>query len=317
MDLLLLLLYTAFCVTCFKVFKIPLNKWTVPTAILGGVAFVGTIVFVMNFSHPYGKYAKEVYASVPIVPAVRGIVTEVHAEPNQEVEKGAILFQIDPTPFQAQVDELHAKLEFAKVRVEQSRALEEMEAGSLYELQAFEAQVAELEAKVREAQFNLDSTTVRAPSRGVVTQMGLRPGVLTANLPFRPAMVFVPTEKRQIIASFWQNALSNLHEGDIAEVVFDALPGRVFTGEVKTILPYIAEAEYQFSGSLTSSDMLKHADRPIAIIELTDDLDQYELPIGLQGKVAVIQSHDPLHVGMVRRVLLRMAGWLNYVYPVK
>ena len=34
MDLLLILTYTALCIGIFKIFKIPLNKWTVPTAVL-------------------------------------------------------------------------------------------------------------------------------------------------------------------------------------------------------------------------------------------------------------------------------------------
>ncbi len=33
MDLLLILTYAALCITIFKVFNIPLNKWTVPTAV--------------------------------------------------------------------------------------------------------------------------------------------------------------------------------------------------------------------------------------------------------------------------------------------
>mgnify|MGYP003543978106 CR=1 FL=1 len=40
MDLLLILTYTAICVGIFKIFKIPLNKWTVPTAVLGGVFII-------------------------------------------------------------------------------------------------------------------------------------------------------------------------------------------------------------------------------------------------------------------------------------
>lgn len=35
MDILLILTYSALCVFIFKVFRIPLNKWTVPTAVLG------------------------------------------------------------------------------------------------------------------------------------------------------------------------------------------------------------------------------------------------------------------------------------------
>ncbi len=50
MDLLLLLTYTAICIAVFKIFKIPLNKWSVPTAALGGVILVGTLVLVMNYN---------------------------------------------------------------------------------------------------------------------------------------------------------------------------------------------------------------------------------------------------------------------------
>jgi hypothetical protein len=35
MDLLLILTYTAICHAIFKILKIPVNKWTVPTAALG------------------------------------------------------------------------------------------------------------------------------------------------------------------------------------------------------------------------------------------------------------------------------------------
>ena len=41
MDLLLILTYGALCYAAFKFFDIPLNKWTVPTAVLGGVFMIG------------------------------------------------------------------------------------------------------------------------------------------------------------------------------------------------------------------------------------------------------------------------------------
>ncbi|WP_254203837.1 hypothetical protein [Aeromonas sp. FDAARGOS 1402] len=52
MDLLLILTYTALCIGIFKIFKIPLNKWTVPTAVLGGVIIIGTLIMLMNYNHP-------------------------------------------------------------------------------------------------------------------------------------------------------------------------------------------------------------------------------------------------------------------------
>ena len=36
MDLLIIMTYAAFAYGCFKIFNIPVNKWTVPTAMLGG-----------------------------------------------------------------------------------------------------------------------------------------------------------------------------------------------------------------------------------------------------------------------------------------
>ncbi|MCG8437485.1 MAG: HlyD family secretion protein, partial [Pseudomonadales bacterium] len=47
METLILLTYAAICVFIFKVFKIPLNKWTVPTAILGGIVLISGIVLAM------------------------------------------------------------------------------------------------------------------------------------------------------------------------------------------------------------------------------------------------------------------------------
>ena len=61
MDLILVLTYTAFCIFIFKVFKIPLNKWTVPTAILGGIVLIGALLLIMNYNHPYAKYGKDVF----------------------------------------------------------------------------------------------------------------------------------------------------------------------------------------------------------------------------------------------------------------
>ena len=81
----------------FKAFKIPLNKWTVPTAVLGGVFILSAIIFTMNYNHPYAKYAKEVFVSVPIVPQITGTVSSVNVVPNQLVHRGDILFTLENT----------------------------------------------------------------------------------------------------------------------------------------------------------------------------------------------------------------------------
>ena len=53
MELLLMLIYAAICVAVFKIFRIPVNKWTLPTAVLGGIFMIGIILLVMNYNHPF------------------------------------------------------------------------------------------------------------------------------------------------------------------------------------------------------------------------------------------------------------------------
>ena len=48
MDLLLILTYAAICYGVFKLFKIPVNAYTLLTAALGGV-----LLLAMNYNHPY------------------------------------------------------------------------------------------------------------------------------------------------------------------------------------------------------------------------------------------------------------------------
>jgi len=122
MDLILILTYTGFCIAIFKVFKIPMNKWTVPTAVLGGVVIIWTLIMLMNYNHPYGKYAKEYFTSVPIVPSVKGIVVSVDAKPNVLLKEGDVLFKIDPKPFEIKVAKKRAQLAEAEQQFKQIEA---------------------------------------------------------------------------------------------------------------------------------------------------------------------------------------------------
>jgi multidrug resistance efflux pump len=376
MDLLLILTYAGLCVAIFKIFKIPLNKWSVPTAILGGIALISTLLILMNYNHPYGKYAKEAFITVPIVPAVKGTVVKINAQPNVPLKGGDVLFQIDPRPFQFVVDRKKAQLAEAEQLVKQnaaqlqsakgrvakakadrdrakqtydryakgkrSGAFSEQQIASrrqLYrasegtlsaaqseyqriklmlesEVDGVNTKVAQLRADLTSAQYDLERTVVRAPADGMVTQVALRPGSMAVSLPLRPAMVFIPNQGRTIVGSFWQNSLTKMKPGFEAEVILDAVPGHVFKGKVKAILPAMSEGEIQSGGNLVSARQVAAHGRALASIELEEDLNSYNLPLGVQGKVA-IYSDSFTHVSVIRRVLLRMLGWINYVFPMK
>ncbi|EIM25355.1 hypothetical protein MicloDRAFT_00060810 [Microvirga lotononidis] len=50
METLLVLTYAAICYAAFRIFRVPANKWTVPTAFIGGVILVGLILLGMNYN---------------------------------------------------------------------------------------------------------------------------------------------------------------------------------------------------------------------------------------------------------------------------
>ncbi|WP_297769103.1 HlyD family secretion protein [uncultured Alcanivorax sp.] len=110
MEMLILLTYTAICVFIFKLFKIPLNKWSVPTAVLGGVVLVGAMVLAMNYNHPFTRKVRQVYVVTPIVPEVRARVQEVLVTPNTPVKQGDPLVILDDTRYKARVAQLEAQL---------------------------------------------------------------------------------------------------------------------------------------------------------------------------------------------------------------
>lgn len=373
MELLLLLIYGSICVVIFKVFKLPLNKWTVPTAALGGVIIIGVLVLVMNYNHPYSNMAREYFVTTPVIPAVRGIVISVDIEANQVVEKGTVLFRIDPKPFesivrqkqallagtQEGVKELEQSVASARARVvevtanrdrsqgvfERYEAIFDRGAISANELEtrrqtylgdeaaleraeadleraqiAFEAgidgenpDVARMQAELEFARYDLERTVVRAPTSGYVSQLLLRPGMMAVPIPLKPVMVFVHEEKAPMIAAFRQNSALRLRAGYEAEIVYPSIPGRVFKGEVVRVLPNMAEGQLQTSGNLIGTEAFQRVGRVPVVIEVLDDMSEFNLPTGTRAQVAVYSDHFH-HVALLRQVLLRMSSWENYLY---
>ena len=72
----LILLYAAILWGVFRVFKIPINKWTATTSILIGLFGIGFLLLVMNYFHPYSREARLYYYTTPIYARVDGRVVD-------------------------------------------------------------------------------------------------------------------------------------------------------------------------------------------------------------------------------------------------
>ena len=317
MDLLLILTYTAICIVIFKVFKIPLNKWSVPTAVLGGVFLIGALILLMNYNHPYSEMGRMYFVTTPIVPNVTGQVVEVPVQGNKMLNKGDVLFRLDAEPFQNKINSLKPRLNAAKEDQKRAATLLKRKVGSKRDFDIATSKSEDLKAQLDQAEYRLAQTVIRAPANGYVTQVALRPGMRAASLPLRPVMVFVSDEGSYLVGWFRQNSLLRLEVGNEAEVAFDGIPGTVFTGEVGMVLPALAEGQVQPTGNLINPYTTPRPGRIPVFIKITDP--RYEayasqVPGGSYAQVAIYSEHFH-HVAIMRKILLRMASWMNYLFP--
>ena len=375
MELLLALIYVSFCVVIFKIFRIPVNQWSLSTAVLGGIIGIFLLLLVMNYNHPFTANARIYFAVTPILPTVKGRVVEVPVQANTPLKEGDVLFRVDPKPFEYVVAEKKAALAEAEQNVKQLKASFDQAAAQAeranaqlqlaeqnYDRQAqlFKANVvaqatldtatrnldvskqsfaaakaeeerarlaytsniggvntavAKLRAELADAEFDLEQTTTRAAGPGFVTQVSLRPGMYAIPAQLRTSMFFVNTgpQDRELGAAFQQNSLQRVKAGDDAEVAFDAVPGRVFKGKVRTVVDAISTGQLGTTVGLIEPETRTTAGRAVAIIDVSDEMRDYQIPLGATAQVAIYTEHWH-HLSLLRKVLLRMRSWQNYVF---
>jgi len=132
---------------------------------------------------------------VEIRPRVSGQLDSVHFQEGAIVQKGELLFTIDPRPFQAEVDRLKAERERAKAQLARCQSdfaraerlhnnngmsIEEYDRRNSARAEA-EAQVASVEASLRGAELNLEFTHIVSPITGRVSRAEVTRGNLVTS----------------------------------------------------------------------------------------------------------------------------------------
>ena len=121
--------------------------------------------------------------NVEIRARVSGYMTDISFKPGQVVQKGDLLFRIDPRPFEASLAAANADLESAKAGAENASAeyqrgkrllatdaiSKEVVDDRLRAIRQAEAQVAAAQARVDQAKLNLEFTEVRSPITGRIS----------------------------------------------------------------------------------------------------------------------------------------------------
>src|SRR6187200_347090 len=110
MEIILLGIYSFFAWLIFAKFKwLPWNIVSQVIVITLPIIGLTALILILNVVAPSSHDVRTINYVVQIVPRVAGRVISVPVEPDRPVKKGDVLFKIDPTPYQQQVNSLEGK----------------------------------------------------------------------------------------------------------------------------------------------------------------------------------------------------------------
>jgi len=183
----------------------------------------------------------EAAESVEIRPRVSGYVDSVHFVEGALVERGQLLFQIDPRPLRTEVTRLTAELERAQSgldvaatehartkrlveqRVISDQEFERLKGGA----HASRAALAAASAALSAARLDLEFTRVRSPIKGRVSRALIRPGnlvssasLLTTVVSVDPIMAYFDVDERSYLALGGASSASRRAGGSAQSPVF-------------------------------------------------------------------------------------------------
>jgi multidrug resistance efflux pump len=170
MELILLGIYAAG--VWFVFIKMKWLPWTMVSQVIVviiPIVALTALILSLNVFAPSSADVRVIKYVINIVPQVKGRVTEVPVEPNRPVKKGDVLFKIDPTPYQLQVNALEAQLANA---VGTSKELEEQAAGAAAQVAQAKSAIDQAAARVREVTAKADLARLRVEQNRELVKTG-------------------------------------------------------------------------------------------------------------------------------------------------
>ena len=140
-------------------------------------------------------------SSVSVTARVQGQLTKAFFKEGQMVKEGDLLFQIDPSPFQAAYDATLATLQSAKTNAERSASLLKANAIAPQVDDNNQSAYAQAKANAEAARLNLQFTQIRSPINGKTGPILLQPGNLVSVNGLTAPLVNI-TEIQPIKVSF-------------------------------------------------------------------------------------------------------------------
>ncbi|MGQ9451641.1 MULTISPECIES: efflux RND transporter periplasmic adaptor subunit [Leclercia] len=194
---------------------------------------------------PWTRDGKVRAEQVSVTPQVSGTITRLLVKDNQFVHAGEVLFSVDETPYHIAVLNAEAQLaksqsDLAKANNEANRrrhlsrnyiSAEDLDTANI-NVKAMQASVAVAEATLKQAQWQLTQTVVKAPVDGWVTNLSTRPGDYATT--GQPVFALVDSHSFYVVGYFEETKLRHIREGAPAQIVLYS-GSRTLQGHVSSI----------------------------------------------------------------------------------
>jgi len=189
--------------------------------------------------------------TVQVGSQVSGVIARLYADFNSRVTKGQLLAELDPTPFQQQVEQRQAdvtksKVEAANTRINYDRQLRLVKAGlspqsdldsarAAYE--GANAQVQQSTAALNQSLTNLKYTKIVSPIDGIVVDRQYDVGQTVAASFSAPTLFSIAQDmtKMQVQADVDQSDIGRIAVGQPARFTVDSYPDQEFRGRISQI----------------------------------------------------------------------------------
>ena len=250
------------------------GRFVVTAVMVTIAAIVCWRLWVYYMDDPWSRDGRLRADVVDVAPDVSGLVSEVLVYDNEQVQKGQVLFRIDPARFELAERQAEAKVQstraalaeaareadryHALTTLEVSREKQEQTATALEEAAAAYQQAL---ANLDTAKLNLARSTVTAPVPGRITNFDLLPGNYAT--VGHAVTALVATETLRVEGYFEETKLERIHIGDPASVKLLGASDTLH-GHVESVAGGIADRERD----LTSGDLLANINPTFSWVRL-------------------------------------------------
>lgn len=174
-------------------------------------------------------------------------------------------------------------------------------------------------AALEQAELDVARTTLKAPSLGYIGALKIDEGAY-ANAG-QPVMTFVSGDDVWVEAYLTENNLGRVEPGNKVELTFDAFPGEIFEGKVKSIAAGVSTGKKVDLGDLPTaqktSAWLRSPQRFPVVIELTGyEIDVYDrggIRVNSQADV-IVYTGDHFFWNTIGKLWIRIVSWFSYAY---